>query len=403
METTICNICNKTYKNIHTLKAHYNSNMHKQNAVASTPTNTNISSQPTNSTNSTNTTRVQVAPAKTAPVVNTSSSNPTLNSSYPNINFNLSADPDDLNEYEYGCISCNEIYKNKEELEVHQQKCPIFTTALILSLKTNMNLGLCIKAIYNNKLYEAGADRISIHIKLMELDKLGGALDFSIRQQFRPSEPSTAGETAANTVNAPNPFINGVEGNWVNFREVRPLYEENMIIFRQPEYRNKLLNSGRDCFKTLVDIVYSQKENMNWYILEINKNLAMTITPEGDIKIVKTNAIFGVLIYKYIDFIINMFITAGLPVKQIYDDLGISVASDDSNTTTIYNTRIEEYDDYIHAKIAGIESQAVKNINLFDSVRHKLIDSNKNVFKFDQYTIEKCNIIFTYKQSQGNV
>jgi hypothetical protein len=386
----ICTTCNKTYKNISTLKAHYNSNIHKQKIALAGTTHADIEA---------NTTR----PHQQQHI----SSNTGTNTHQPSNSYTTTSamepDNDDEYGYEYGCISCNGVYKTKQELEKHQNECPDFVLAIILSMKTGINLGLCLKTIFNNKLYEAGNDRIAIHIKLMELEKMGRALDINVNQKIGAPRPSTDETKPSNIEPESNAFTKGVEGNWVNFREVRPIYEENMIMFRQPENRDKLLASGRNCFKTLLDIVYSHKENMNWYIVPINKYLATTITFDGNISIVQTNTVLSVLINKYIDFIINMFINSGLNIKQIYDNLGINIITKDNNIIII-NNRIEEYDKYMYEMLASIESQAIKNINLFDTVKHKLIESDKNLFKFDKYTLTKCDMIFTYmQQSQSTI
>lgn len=388
----ICTTCNKTYKNISTLKAHYNSNIHKQKVALAGTTHADIE---------TNTTR----PHQQQHISSVNGTNtPQLQNSYTTTS-SMTSGNDDLNKYEYGCISCNEVYKTKEELEIHQYECPDFVLAIMLSMKTGINLGLCLKMIFNNKLFEADTDRIDTHIKLIELEKMGSALDIDVKKKMATSRTSTDEEpqNLPNAAPIPNPFTQGVEGNWVNFRDVRPIYDENMIMFRQPENRAKLLASGRNCFKTLVDIVYSQTENMNWYIVPINKYLAITITLDGDISIVKTNNVISILINKYIDFIINMFANSGIPIKQIYDNLGITIITKDNNIIII-NDRIEEYDKYIYDMLETIESHAIKNINLFDTVRHKLIESNKKLFKFDRYTLTKCDIIFTYmQQSQSKI
>ena len=156
----ICTTCNKTYKNISTLKAHYNSNIHKQKVALAGTTHANIE---------TNTTR----PPQQQHISSMNGTNtPQPQTSYTTTS-SMASGNDDLNKYEYGCISCNEVYKTKEELEVHQYECPDFVLAIMLSMKTGINLGLCLKMIFNNKLFEADTDRIDTHIKLIELEKMG--------------------------------------------------------------------------------------------------------------------------------------------------------------------------------------------------------------------------------------
>jgi hypothetical protein len=268
--------------------------------------------------------------------------------------------------------------------------CPEMLLAVILSQQTGINIGLCLKIIYTDKISLPGEDTIMIKLKLIELDQLGSALDFDIGTASKIPEPPRPGQDA---------FQNKVEGNWINYREVRPIFDENLIMFRFPEYRDKILKSGKDCFKTLIDIVYARNENINWFLTPLNKKLMATVMVDGTVKIGNTENILFSLMNKYTDFIINMCIYSGMPIAEVYDNLGIKINSDGVNIN-FSNERIEEHYEYMYKKVHALSLQAIKNVNLFDKVRHKLMESDPKLLCFDKYSLWKSDIIFTYKEGQ---
>jgi hypothetical protein len=66
---------------------------------------------------------------------------------------------------------------------------------------------------------------------------------------------------------------------------------------------------------------------------------------------------------------------------------------------SMVNERLEEYTKLVYEKIQSFKQSAITNINVFDIIRHKLIEKDRNLMNFSKYTIYNSDTIFTYKTS----
>lgn len=371
-----CTICDKTYKNAATLKAHYNTNTHKQQAGlvpgVGTPAATKQSipgPEPTN----------KPAQPTLAPIAD-------LSSFLPPMIPQQDAD-DDI--YEYRCVACPKAYPSFQELEKHQYECSSFAAAVFFSMNSGINLGLCLKILLSHKLHQAGEDRMTWQLKLLELARVNGAFDIDVRQKM-----------AANPDPTPIPeimFEPDKSYSWINYVGIRPIYEENMTALLKTEVRNKLANCGKECFKTLVDIIYEQPENQNWFMTDMTKELAVVVNVNGDIAVIEATDMVFRMINKHIYYLINLFNAMGKSIKEIYDNLGIKITSLDNNVS-YSNERMPEYNRYIYEKSLSFKKQAIININSFNTLRNKILDADKRRFQFEKGSLYTYDIVNSYVQ-----
>jgi len=429
----ICTICNKTYKNISTLKTHYNSSAHKRQAeLVAANTLNDQAPKPKKTTQQQGQATQQQAQAtqqqaqatqqqaqatqqqqpiskeeiariraqKLKQVEEQIATNPVMRELLKTSNLaqHLEELPENDDEnLTYSCMTCSDLFKNRHDLTLHQYNCPDFVLGNILSYTTGAHLGICLKTIFTQKFYNStGQQRVAAKLKILELETLGGILDIDIQKRLSTQEQDEDNDDESNKPE----FVLGPDedGSWIYFNAMRPIHEENMIILRQQENIEKLLASGPDCFKTLVELVYSQPENKNMYFSELNGMISITVSVDGELQIIKTVEIIPVLIQKYIDFLINLFTTLGKPIQQIYDDLGLTVVINGTNNKLV-NSRTGDYTKIMCDIIKSFKSQAIQNVNLFDKVKHRIIEVDRNLLNFCKYTIYHSNSIYTYKNA----
>jgi len=63
----------------------------------------------------------------------------------------------------------------------------------------------------------------------------------------------------------------------------------------------------------------------------------------------------------------------------------------------LVNERTIEYNRIILEKILSFKKQAVRNINLFDKMRHKFSNVDRKMINFSKHTLYNSDTIFTYK------
>ena len=377
-----CNICNKTYKNMYTLKTHYNSNTHKTNVeshnkILEQKNHTASNSVTISSDNSNNRNIHKNTTAEARENINPNTSHTSNNTE--NVGKQM---------LKCICIGCWECYNDEKTLSTHHLECEHFLKSYIMSTKLGINLDLCIKTILTHKLQEKEKECTDIRNKISILDKYGGNTTFDANNQDN-LVPRTVLVREANDNKK-------VEANWCNFKHIRPLYEENMTQLRHSKIGDKVLLSGKDCFKTLIDIVYNELENMNVYIADKQNNLAMYVNVNGDINVTDTDTVVDTLVQKYIDYIINMFAICDMSMLQTYKDIGIIVITDGDNIFFI-TERLVEYKKYIYDKLLLIEEQAKKNINLLGDVKYRLLGTDKKLFNFTKYSLYSIDTVHTHK------
>ena len=474
----ICTICNKTYKNIQTLKTHYNSNAHKRQAelvTAAALTNqqqvqrttqaqrqvqrtaqaqqqvqrtaqaqqqvqrtaqaqqqvqrtTQAQQQVQRTTQAQQqvqrTTQAQVQlPVQRAKTKELEkelipegiSQNPLIQKLL-HARKKVAAEEelnDEEDEYDFGCMTCKALFSTKHELTVHQYNCPDFVLGVMLSYASGVHLGICLKTIFTDKFYKSTTDKVLYKLKVYELESFGSSLDVDMRKSLSEHEPEVDSQSehkdavdsqsehkdAVDSQLDPTVSLKpGEEASWINFRAIRPIHEENMIMLREPENIAKLMASGSDCFKTILDIVYSRPENQNMYFSDINGMISVTVSVDGEILIIKTVEIIPVLIQKYIDYLINLFTTLGQPIEQIYDNIGIKVITT-GHEVKLVNDRLGDHTKFMCDAIQSFKQRAIKNINLFNKVKHILLEADKKLLNFCKYTIFHSNTIYTYKNA----
>ena len=300
---------------------------------------------------------------------------------------------DEEEEYDFGCMTCKALFSTKYELTTHQYNCPDFVLGVMLSYASGVHLGICLKTIFTDKFYKSTTEKVLYKLKVYELESFGSSLDVDMRQSL--SEPEKELDTLSEPTISLRP---GEEASWINFRAIRPIHEENMIMLREPENIAKLMASGSDCFKTILDIVYSRPENQNMYFSDINGMISVAVTVDGEILIIKTVEIIPVLIQKYIDYLINLFITLGKPIEQIYEHIGIKVVTT-GHEVKLVNDRLGDHTKFMCDAIQSFKQRAIKNINLFNKVKHILLEADKKLLNFCKYTIYHSNTIYTYKNA----
>ena len=416
----ICTICNKTYKNIQTLKTHYNSNAHKrqaelvaESALIKQPEQVQRTTQaqvqrttqaqpPVQQTNQQAKTR---EPEKKELIPEEISQNPLIqlllhSRKKATAEEGLNDEEDECN---FGCMTCKSLFSTKHELTTHQYNCPDFVLGVMLSYASGVHLGICLKTIFTDKFYKSKTDKVFYKLKVYELESFGSALDIDMRQLLSDHEhaliDNSLPEKGFDSESNPEvSFRPGQDASWINFRAIRPIHEENMIMLREPENIAKLMANGSDYFKTILDIVYSRPENQNIYFSDINGMISVAVTVDGEILIIKTVDIIPVLIQKYIDYIINLFIILGQPIEQIYDNIGIKVVTTETEVKLV-NDRLGDHTKFICDAIQSFKQRAIKNINLFNKVKHTILETDKKILNFCKYTIYHSNSIYTYKNA----
>jgi len=372
---------------MYTLKTHYNSITHKTNIESYNPTleektQTVSNSVTLNSDNSNNKSIHKNITTEASAIINSNTSDTSNNTESVGKQM-----------LKCICIGCWGSYTDEKTLSTHHLECEQFFKSYIMSTKLGINLDLYVKVVLTQKIIEKETECSDIRDKINILDKYGG------NTTFDANNPNNLISKCIPINDLNN--IRKVEANWCNFKHIRPLYDENMTMFRQSDIADKILLSGNDCFKTLIDIVYNEVENMNLYISDKQNNLSMYVNVNGDINVMDTEIIVETLVQKYIDYIINMFAICNMSMLQTYKDIGIIVITNGDNIFFI-TERLVEYKKYIYDKLPLIEEHAKKNINLLGDVKYRLLGTEKKLFNFTRYSLYSIDTVQTHKLINNN-
>lgn len=373
-----CVVCNKTYKNAATLKAHYNTNIHKhQVELASNKLNATNNAVPAQ----------QQAPAdqQQEPAANRQHKHTT----HPEIaNLFMSAamfSDEDEENCEYMCVACTSTYKKFPDLEKHQYVCSSFAAVVFYALHSGINLGICLKILMAQKIKDGGPGSNIWKVKLEEFARVEAAFDIDVQRKMNLNL-----DTASN-------FDPNKSYSWINYVNIRPVFEENMISVIKPMTRTILVDSGKDCFKTLIDIIYELPENKNWYLTDSRKDLAVIITVNGEVSVINATEMLAMIVNKQVYYLINLFINMGRPLKEIYNNLGIDITQQ-GNSVSYSSQRMPEYMAYICDKSLSYKNHAISSINSFNTLRNKILGVDKTKFLFDKSSLYTYDIVNTYVQ-----
>ena len=370
-----CVVCNKTYKNAATLKAHYNTNTHKhQVELASGKLNATDNAVPSQ----------QQAPATQNQRQPKNTTNPEIANLF--MSATMASDEDDEN-CEYMCVACPSTYKTFPELEKHQYECSSFAAAVFFSLNSGINLGICLKILMSHKLKEGVPGSNIWRAKLEEFARVEGAFDIDVQRKMNVNTNPASG------VN----FDPNKSYSWINYVSVRPVFEENMVSVIKPEIKQLLAASGKECFKTLIDIIYELPENQNWYLTDATKELAVVINVNGEVCVINATEMLAMIVNKQVYYLINLFISMGRPLKEIYNNLGIDITSQ-GNNISYSSQRMPEYMAYICDKSLTYKPHAIININSFNSLRNKILGTDKTKFQFEKSSLYTYDIVNTFVQ-----
>lgn len=378
-----CVVCNKTYKNSATLKAHYNTNTHKRQVeLASGKLNAADNAIPTQqvlATSAREKTQQQEPQQQPSKHV----TNPEL----ANLFMSSAMVSDEDDECEYMCVACTSTYKQFPDLEKHQYVCSSFAAAVFYSLHSGINLGICLKILMAQKIKDGGSGSNIWRAKLEEFVRVEAAFDIDVQRKMNLNLDPTS------NVN----FDPNRSYSWINYVYIRPVFEENMISVVKPEIKQLLVASGKECFKTLIDIIYELPENKNWYLTDSTKDLAVVITVNGEVSVINASEMLAMIVNKQVYYLINLFINMGQPLKEIYNNLGIDITQQDNNIS-YSSQRMPEYMAYICDKSLSYKTQAIISINSFNTLRNKILGADKKKFQFEKSSLYTYDIVNTYVQ-----
>jgi hypothetical protein len=375
-----CVVCNKTYKNAATLKAHYNTNTHKRQVeLASGKMNAADNAIPTE--------QQAQAPATSASDKTQQQTKHMNNPQLANLFMSSAMISDEDDECEYMCVACTSTYKKFPDLEKHQYVCSSFAAAVFYALHSGINLGISLKILMAQKIKDGGPGSNIWRTKLEEFARVEAAFDIDVQRKMNLNL-----DPASNVNFDPNKSY-----SWINYVNIRPVFEENMISIVKPEIKQLLAASGKDCFKTLIDIIYELPENKNWYLTDSVKDLAVVINVNGEVSVINATEMLAMIVNKQVYYLINLFMNMGLPLKEIYNNLGIDITQQ-GNNISYSSTRMPEYMAYICDKSLSYKTQAIISINSFNTLRHKILGTDKTKFQFEKSSLYTYDIVNTYVQ-----
>ena len=409
-----CVVCNKTYKNAATLKAHYNTNTHKQQAElassgklnstdnqVSVPnkqatnqaqreqaTNQAQREQATNQAQREQATQQQAQREQATQQRPKHQNNPELSNLF--MSAAMVSDEDD-EHCEYMCVACTSTYKKFPDLEKHQYVCSSFAAAVFFALHSGINLGICLKILMAQKIKDGVPGSNIWKVKLEEFARVEAAFDIDVRRKMNMNI-----DPESNVNFDPNKSY-----SWINYVSIRPVFEENMISVIKPLTKKILAESGKDCFKTLIDIIYELPENKNWYLTDSAKDLAVVINVDGEVSVINATEMLARIVNQQVYYLINLFINMGRPLREIYKNLGIDITSQ-GNNISYSSQRMPEYMAYICDKSLTYKPQAIININSFNTLRNKILGTDKTKFQFEKSSLYTYDIVNTYVQLLPN-
>jgi hypothetical protein len=395
-----CVVCNKTYKNASTLKAHYNTNTHKQQVELSAASGNvkaidnvvpvskqqvpceQATQQQAPCEQATNQAPCEQATQQQAP--KTRMTNPELANLFMSAVMALDENEENC---EYMCVACTATYKKFQDLEKHQYVCSSFAAAVFFALHSGINLGICLKILMAQKIKDGGPGSNIWKVKLEEFVRVEAAFDIDVQRKMNLNL-----DPASNINFDPNKSY-----NWTNYVSIRPVFEENMISVIKPQTKKLLVESGKECFKTLIDIIYELPENKNWYLTDTAKGLAVVINVDGEVSVINATELLARIVNNQVYYLINLFINMGQPLMEIYNNLGINITAE-GNNISYSSQRMPEYMAYICDKSLSYKKQAIININSFNTLRNKILGADKTKFLFEKSSLYTYDIVNTYVQ-----
>ncbi len=412
-----CVICNTTYKRIDALRIHFASISHRNKVCLSKVSNSN--NHKNNLVNSSN--NVQSIAAEnhingisdtkyiTTEMGATELLEPTemgVTELHEPTEMGATELHEPVENMAYKCVGCNKDYSKQPNLSRHHKKCNIFKDAKKLTDYTGMDINTSVMLIkqknYNKvmpkkKYIPMTDEEFKTYMGITNSKKPNNQVA-NITNNNTNNNTNNIQNNNTNNNNTNNITINNnniMVGNWETISYVRPTNYENMSLLNDEKNKLLLLASGYHAFKTLLDLIYANTENMNIHIINRKKNYVKILTVEGEVKVVSASTAYDMITDKLID-IIDSFIDASEPLIKAHPmyKAGIEALKKSHNWEGEGNNRYPEYRRYIELIVENIGKKSAINLIRFENDIQQIL-KNGGIVNFNKDTLIVAEVLMT--------
>lgn len=387
-----CVICNTTYKRIDALRIHFASISHRNKVCLSKVS--NLNSHKHDLVNDSNNVQSLDAENHTNGISDTNHISTTTEMGARELH-------EPTENMSYKCVGCNKDYSKQPNLSRHHKKCDIFKDAKRLTDYTGMDINTSVMLIkqknYNKimpkkKYIPMTDEEFKTYMGITKSKKPNNQVANITNNNINNIQNNNTNNNNTNNITINN---NIIVGNWETISYVRPTNYENMSLLNDEKNKLLLLASGYHAFKTLLDLIYANTENMNIHIINRKKNYVKILTVEGEVKVVSASTAYDMITDKLID-IIDSFIDASEPLIKAHPmyKAGIEALKKSHNWEGEGNNRYSEYRRYIELIVENIGKKSAINLIRFENDIQQIL-KNGGIVNFNKDTLIVAEVLMT--------